>query len=60
MSKFCSKSNFCRFAPPQDAGGCPCAELCPGYCECNIVYTSTTTTVGESTSYSSTVTELTK
>ena len=33
MSKICGAASGCPFAPEQTTGGCPCAELCPGYYE---------------------------
>ena len=33
MSRICGGAQGCPFAPEQDSGGCPCADLCPGYCE---------------------------
>ena len=43
MSKICGAANGCRFSPEQDSGGCPCADLCPGYCEPCKVTTSNKT-----------------
>ena len=31
MSLVCRASQTCPFAPEQTTGGCPCAELCPGF-----------------------------
>lgn len=43
MSKICAMANACPYAPEQTTGGCPCAELCPGYCEgVGLTYSITT------------------
>lgn len=47
MSKICVYSDSCRFAPDQTTtGGCPCAELCPGYCKDSRIEYSTHTVPG--------------
>lgn len=57
MSKICGNASGCPFKPEQITGGCPCAELCPGYCEpATTNFSTTTTRIGysetESISYS--------
>lgn len=43
MSKICGNASGCPFKPEQNTGGCPCAELCPGYCEDTRLTYSTST-----------------
>ena len=43
MSKVCGRYSGCPFAPDQTTGGCPCAELCPGFCKDSRVIASTST-----------------
>lgn len=43
MSKVCGAYGLCHYSPEQNSGGCPCAELCPGYCEPCRVTTSNKT-----------------
>lgn len=33
MSKICAAGSNCPYSVDQGTGGCPCAELCPGFCE---------------------------
>ena len=41
MSKMCGAANACPFSQQQTTGGCPCAELCPGFCEkADVAYSS--------------------
>lgn len=44
MSKVCAASQTCPFAPEQTTGGCPCAELCPGFKENTDIWYSSNTT----------------
>lgn len=43
MSKVCGSANCCPYAPEQTTSGCPCADLCPGYCKDAYTFTSTAT-----------------
>ena len=45
MSKVCGAASICPFGQQQTTSGCPCAELCPGYCEKIETTTSTSTTI---------------
>lgn len=45
MSKVCGSAKDCPFAPEQTTGGCPCADLCPGYCEPYTTYQSNRTEI---------------
>lgn len=44
MSKICGAASYCPYKPEQTTGGCPCAELCPGYCVGTASEYSTSTT----------------
>lgn len=48
MSKICGHASGCPYAPEQTTAGCPCAELCPGYCENTRLTYSTSTKPSES------------
>ena len=41
MSKICAAANSCPFSQQQTTAGCPCAELCPGFCESTETISST-------------------
>lgn len=47
MSKVCGSAPICHFAPEQTTAGCPCAELCPGYCIPTHTITTTKTIIQE-------------
>lgn len=49
MAKICGAASNCPFSQQQTTVGCPCAELCPGYCEDITTYTTTSTTEEKST-----------
>ena len=43
MSRICGNAGGCPYAPEQDSGGCPCADLCPGFCKpCKVTYSNKT------------------
>lgn len=48
MSKICAAASNCPFSQQQTTAGCPCAELCPGFCEETETYSSTSTAYLES------------
>lgn len=59
MSKICAVASTCPCAPAQTTEGCPCAELCPGYCEgVGPTYSTTTQLVKNSPTYQKTFTEI--